>query len=189
MVGDEWPMRRPTTLESPIITSVYISSTVGAAAIGVGGVIVGASLQALQQWANRRSHRRELADDRLWAARREAYGAFLVALGNSAHVAGALAPRDGRQVPHGAEAREHADYYFDQSVTPALRAVQIVATPDAAIRAAEAAAAFADFRDRMTHPSEPPPRYRSPEYSACYEPARRARDRFQGQAVRDLAVE
>lgn len=62
----------------------------------------------------------------------EAYAAFLVAFNNAAHIAGNLAPRPGRDVPSGPDARELADYFFDENVTPALRSLEIVATDEAA---------------------------------------------------------
>lgn len=163
----------------------------GAALIAAGatiaGVIVGGGLQVIQQSLAARARREELATERLWAARREAYAAFLIALNQAAHIAGNLAPRPGRIAPTGAQAREDADYFYDRTVMPALRALEVVATPEATMLAKEAAVAVGAFRERMTHPESPPPAYRSDEYNAAYSPAQEARDRFADQAVRELA--
>jgi len=162
----------------------------GAALIATGttlaGVLVGGGLQMLQQRAGHHARREELAADRLWSARRDAYTQFLVAFNDVAHVAGNLAPRPGREVPSGAAAREVADYHFDRTVTPALRALQLVATPETTQLAIHAADALGAFRDRMTHPDLSAPTYRSDEYDEAYLPARQARLRFEACAAEDL---
>ena len=158
---------------------------IGAAAT-IAAVVVGGGMQALQQRSVQRAQRSQLAADRLWSARREAYTEFLIAFNDAAHVAGSLAPRPGRSVPSGDEAREVADYHFDRTVTPARRALELVATADARRLAGDATDALGRFRDRMTHPELPAPQYRSEEYEAAYQPAREARRRFEIQAVEDL---
>lgn len=168
------------------IGSMPDSTAFLAAATAITGVIVGGGLQALQQRATRRHQQRTLTDDRLWSARREVYASFLMAFNEAAHVAGGLAPRPGRTVPSGPDAREEADYHFDRTVTPALRAVQLVATREASTLAADAATSLAAFRDRMTHPVEPPPEYRSDTYNEYYVPVQMARKAFIDQAVQDL---
>lgn len=156
------------------------------AATTIAGVVVGGGLQALQQRAGQKARRHELASDRLWAARRETYAQFLIGFNDAAHVLGNLAPRSGRTVPSGPDAREHAEYHFDRTITPPLRALQLVATPDANRLAMEAWAALDGFRARMTHPERPAPEYRSSEYNVHYQPAQEARQRFIEQAVIDL---
>lgn len=165
-----------------------VSDALIGAAATLAGVFAGGGLQALQQRAGHRARREEASADRLWAARRDAYAEFLVAFNNAAHTAGNLAPRPGRAAQSGAEARELADYFFDENVTPALRSLEIVGTTEAAERARTAAAALSDFRDRMTHPNKPAPPYRSDEYNASYEPARAARLRFQERASAELSA-
>ena len=165
-----------------------VSDALIGAAATLAGVLAGGGLQALQQRAGHRARREESSADRLWAARRDSYAEFLVAFNNAAHTAGNLAPRPGRAAPTGAEAREFADYYFDENVTPALRSLEIVGTAEAAELARAAAAALSDFRDRMTHPELPAPRYRTGEYNAAYDPARAARLRFQERAAAELSA-
>jgi hypothetical protein len=161
----------------------------GALIVGVAtvtGVLVGGGLQVLQQRRTSWSSRQQAAEDRLWAARRETYAEFLVAFNGAAHVLGNLAPRAGREPPAGPAAREYADYNFDRTVTPALRALELVASPDAAHLANEAVRALIGFRTRMIDPHAVVPAYQSETYEQHYQPAREARERFLAQAVEDL---